>query len=186
LELAYQPMDLLRFDAAASFGDWKYTDDVSGTYHLESDPSNVTEYNFYVKDLKVGDAPQTQFAYSASLFPTEGLYLQLVGKTFANHYAEFNPADRTDPDDRAQSWKVPGYTVFDLHAGWDLPLPTLPVKARLFANVFNLFDELYVQDALDNSSFNAYTGNGRTHSADDAEVFIGLPRTFNLGISIRY
>ena len=186
LELAYQPMDLFRLDAAASFGDWTYTDDVSGTYRPEDDPSNITEYNFYVKDLKVGDAPQTQFSYSASLFPTEGLYMQLVGKTFTNHYAEFNPASRTDASDRGQSWKVPGYTVFDLHAGYDLPLTNFPVNARIFANVFNLFDELYVQDAVDNSSFNSFTGNGVNHSADDAEVFIGLPRTFNIGISVRY
>ncbi|HEX6940877.1 MAG TPA: TonB-dependent receptor [Longimicrobiales bacterium] len=186
LELAYQPMDLLRFDAAASLGDWRYTDDVSGTYAPESDPSDITEYNFYVKDLKVGDAPQTQFAYSVSVFPIDGLYVQAVGKTFANHYAEFNPADRTDPADRAQSWKVPGYTIFDLHVGYDLPLRSSPVRARLFANVFNALDELYVQDALDNSSFNAFTDNGVNHSADDAEVYIGMPRTINVGISLQY
>ncbi len=186
LELAYQPMDLLRFDAAASFGDWTYTNDASGTYRPEDDPSAIEEWTFYVKDLKVGDAPQTQFAYSASVFPIEGLYMQVVGKTFTNHYAEFNPEDRTDPNDRAQSWKVPGYTVFDLNAGYDLPLRSSPVKARLNVNVFNLFDALYVQDALDNSSFNAYTGNGRTHSADDAEVFVGMPRQINIGITLRY
>lgn len=186
LELAYQPTDLIRFDAAASFGDWRYTSDASGTYRPEDDPSAIEEWNFYVKDLKVGDAPQTQFAYSASLFPVEGLYLQLVGKTFANHYAEFSPEDRTNPDDRAQSWKVPGYTVFDLNAGYDLPLRRSPVKARINVNVFNLFDELYIQDALDNSSFNAFTGNGRTHSADDAEVFLGMPRRINIGLTLQY
>lgn len=186
LELAYQPTDLIRFDAAASFGDWRYTSDASGTYRPEDDPSAIEEWNFYVKDLKVGDAPQTQFAYSASLFPVEGLYLQLVGKTFANHYAEFSPEDRTDPNDRAQSWKAPGYTVFDLNAGYDLPLRRSPVKARLNVNVFNLFDKLYIQDALDNSSFNAFTGNGRTHSADDAEVFLGMPRRINIGITLQY
>src|SRR5690606_32914324 len=69
LELAYQPMDLLRFDAAASFGDWTYTNAASGTYRPEDDPSAIEEWTFYVKDLKVGDAPQTQFAYSASVFP---------------------------------------------------------------------------------------------------------------------
>ncbi|HEX7117501.1 MAG TPA: TonB-dependent receptor [Longimicrobiales bacterium] len=186
LELAYQPIDLVRFDVAASFGDWAYTNDPNGTFRPDDDPDNVTPYTFYVKDLKVGDQPQTQLSYTASLYPVEGLYLQAVGKTFANHYAYFNPVSRTDPDDRAQSWKVPGYTVFDLHAGYDLPLGNSPVQARIFANVFNVLDELYVQDAVDNSSFNAFRDNGYTHSADDAEVYIGLPRTFNIGISIQY
>jgi len=52
------------------------------------------------------------------------------------------------------------------------------------AHVFNLTDALFIQDATDNSSFNAYTANGLTHSADDAEVFLGLPRRVNLGLSL--
>jgi hypothetical protein len=38
-----------------------------------------------------------------------------------------------------------------------------------------------VQDALDNSSFNGFDFD---HDADDAEVFMGLPRTFTLGVQI--
>ena len=48
----------------------------------------------------------------------------------------------------------------------------------------NVLDAIYVQDATDNSKYNAFTGNGKSHSADDSEVFLGLPRTFNVGISI--
>ncbi|MEQ9568946.1 MAG: hypothetical protein RLN75_02045, partial [Longimicrobiales bacterium] len=54
---------------------------------------------------------------------------------------------------------------------------------RLFVNVFNLFDQMYVQDAVDNSRFNGFDGD---HDADDAEIFIGLPRSFNVGFSVRY
>lgn len=50
-------------------------------------------------------------------------------------------------------------------------------------NIYNLFDKMYVQDAVDNSRFNGFDGD---HDADDAEIFLGLPRTYNFGVSIRY
>jgi outer membrane receptor protein involved in Fe transport len=105
-----------------------------------------------------------------------------VGKTYSRHFADFNPFDRVNPADRTQSWEAPGYTVFDLHAGYTLDLPTVRSRVKVFANVFNLFDKIYVQDALDNSSFSGFAP--LTHAADDAEVFIGLPRTFTLGLQI--
>ncbi|MEJ2218535.1 MAG: TonB-dependent receptor [Gemmatimonadota bacterium] len=183
LEAAYQPVSAVRLDLSASFGNWKYTDDVSGTYRVPG-VDTIVDYSFYIKNLKVGDAPQTQFAYGVSLFPTSGLFLQVQGFSFANYYAKFNPFDRTDPTDRTQSWKVPNYSLFNLHATYDLPKSfTRGLDVQVFAHLFNLFNQVYIQDATDNSSYNAYDYN---HSADDAEVFMGAPRTFNMGLKINY
>jgi outer membrane receptor protein involved in Fe transport len=57
---------------------------------------------------------------------------------------------------------------------------------RLFANVYNVLDEMYVQDALDNSGFNGYYSSDNVigHDADAAEIFVGFPRTYNLGFQI--
>jgi hypothetical protein len=187
---AFQPSDFVRFDVAGSFGDWTYLDDVSGTYTANVGSGETETYNFYIRDLKVGDAPQVQLAYSASVYPAEGLLVQGVGKTFGKHYAEFNPTDRTDTGDRGvQPWQPPGYTVFDLHASY-LITDLLPAwrggDVRLFANVYNVLDEMYVQDALDNSGFNGYysSDNDIGHDADAAEIFVGFPRTYNLGFQI--
>lgn len=182
---AFQPNDLVRFDVAASVGNWKYLDDVTGTYKPDDRDAETQTFNFYIKDLKVADAPQTQFAYAVSLFPVEGFYFRAQGKTFASHYSEFDPFSRTGTDDRGvQSWQAPGYTVFDLHAAYRLG-DILPAAGdlRLFANVYNLLDEIYVQDAVDNSRFNGFDGD---HDADDAEVFLGIPRSFNLGFEVRF
>jgi hypothetical protein len=179
-EAAWQPSELFRVDLAGSVGNWKYTDDVDGRYSPEGADTTFT-YDLFIDGLKVGDAPQTQFAYGVMVFPTNGLFLQAVGKSYFKNYSDFNPFSRTDPTDRAQSWKVPNYSVFDLHAGYDLNLPSVGSRVRLFANMFNVFDKLYVQDALDNSSFNNFDLD---HDADDAEVFMGLPRTFTLGLQI--
>jgi outer membrane receptor protein involved in Fe transport len=76
--------------------------------------------------------------------------------------------------------------VFDAHASYSLG-DLLPIAGgadvRFFANVYNVFNTVYIQDAIDNSSFNGFDGN---HTADDAEVFIGIPRNLNLGFQVTF
>ena len=81
---------------------------------------------------------------------------------------------------------APNYMVLDFHASYDLPFEFSGIKPKLFAHVFNALDTEFIQDAVDNSQYNGYTSNGTNHSADDAEVFFGLPRTFNVGLSLHY
>lgn len=184
--LAYQPNDLLRFDGAASFGKWKYLDDTTGEFRLGGGTGTFSK-TLYIEDLKVADAPQSQVAYALSVFPIDNLYTRVQGRTYWNHYANFNPVDRDDADEAGiQAWKAPGFTVFDLHASYRLG-DLIPVwqggDVRVFANVYNLFDELYISDATDNSQYNDWDGD---HDADDAEVYLGQPRMFNLGFEIRF
>lgn len=189
LELGYQPINFFKLNASASFGDWTYTDDV---------PFEISDYNTnqviqsdtaYVKDLKVSDMPQTSFTLTGSFYPINGLSFQAVYRYYANYYSAFDPWTRTNELDRAQTWKVPAYGVLDMHLFYDLPINLSGVKFQLFAHVFNVLDTEYIQDATDNSSYVAYgfTPAQRTqHTADDAEVYFGLPRSFNLGISVAY
>lgn len=202
IEAAYQPIDKLRFDAMLSLGNWKYTDDVTGRYRDYSNDNPDVEQTYYVKDLKVGDAPQTQFAFTTSVYPVPKSQLQLVAKYFANNYADFNPFSRTAASeaeaDREESWKAPSYMVLDLHANYEIPVNWRGVGLSLFAHVYNVLDEIYIQDAVDNSAYNSYRldydGDGRLetseivnpHSADAAEVFLGLPTRFNAGLTISY
>lgn len=187
LEIAYMPVRMVRFDGSVSIGNWKYLDDVSGTYKDYSTGVPVqTDYTYYIKDLKVGDQPQTSVVGMLTLFPIKGMSVSGIVKYYAEHYANFDPLTRTDGTDRAQSWLTPSYTVVDFHFTYNLPFNIKGVNLQLFGHVFNAFDEIYIQDATDNSKYNAFTGNGKTHSADDAEVFLGLPRTINVGISLSY
>ncbi|MCY4170377.1 MAG: TonB-dependent receptor [Bacteroidetes bacterium] len=186
-EIAYQPSSLIRGDIALSIGDWKYTDDVNADYTPDrSDPSTQENVTLYVKDLKVGDAPQTQIAYAISIFPTKGMYAKFTGRTYSNYYADFDPTSRTDSEQAGVPvWQVPGYSVFDINVGYTIPLQLGPEQVRVFANIYNVFDSFYIQDATNNSRFNAFRGNGTgLNRADDAEVFLGLPRSFNLGLQI--
>ncbi len=188
-ELAYQPVGFARADAAFSLGNWTYTDDVSASYTPDlSDPASQSQVSLYIRDLKVGDAPQTQIAYAITLFPARGLFAKFIGRSYSNYYADFDPTSRTDIAQSGKAvWELPPYTVFDLHAGYDVPQRYSRLDLRLFAAVFNVANKFYVQDATNNSRFNAYQGNGTgANSADDAEVFLGLARTFNLGLQVTF
>ncbi|MGD8426225.1 MAG: TonB-dependent receptor [Balneolaceae bacterium] len=184
-EVAYQPVHWFRFDGASSIGYWKYTNNVSATIQDFSAPGNQRTENIYTKDLRVGDAPQTQFSYGVTVIPIRDLSVQVVGKSFADYWSGFDPTTRTDPaDEGVQSWKVPAYTIFELHASYNFS--SVLQGTKFFLNVFNLTDKLYIQDATDNSPYNAFSGNGVNHSVDDAEVFLGMPRTINLGVSVNF
>ena len=111
---------------------------------------------------------------------------QVIYKYYANYYADWDPLSRSNAADRGQSWQVPNYGLVDFHFSYNLPLNLKSVGIQLFAHVFNVLDKLYISDATDNSSFNAYTADGKNHKADDAEVFMGLPRTFNVGARITF
>jgi len=190
LEAAYQPVNFARLDAAASYGNWTYTENVSGTYRPDfSDPTSKVDYTYYIKDLKLGDAPQFQLAGALSLYPIRGMNTQLVWKYFAEYYAYWDPFSRTDPASAGEdTWKTPAYYLLDLHFGYELPFQLPGVKVGVFFNVFNLLDNVYVQDATDNSAYNAVKGSdGKIidpHGPSAAEVFLGIPRTFNLGFSV--
>ena len=127
--------------------------------------------------MKVGNSAQRTLALSAALFPAPGLYASLGIRRFMDHYAKFDPANRTDPGDRRQSWQLPDYNLVDLHASYRLPGDLFgDGRVRLRLHVFNLLDELYVSDADD--------GDG--HDAASARVFLGLPRRWNLSLSYEY
>ena len=174
-DLKARPHAKFEVRGMVSLGNWEWLNDVNVTFSPEEDPETVGEFQVYAEGLKVGDAAQKTLSLSGAVFPTRGLYASLGVRRFMDHYAKFDPANRTDPDDRAQSWKLPDYNLVDLHASYTLPGTTFSnMKLRL--HVFNLLDERYVSDADD--------GDG--HDAASARVFLGLGRRWNISLSYDY
>jgi len=187
-EAMFQPVKYFRIGAFASFGNWVYTNNVSGQYKDYSTGNEDTvTYNYNVKNLKVGDAPQTQFGAQITVFPIKGLRIQADYRYYDNFYADWDPFTRTDEADISQVWKTPAYGIMDFHVSYDLPLKG-KVGLSIFGHLFNALDEIYVQDATDNSKYNGYYGteNALSHTANSADVYLGLPRFFNAGLSVRF
>ena len=108
--------------------------------------------------------------------------LSIVYKYNDNYYAKFDPRGRTDPEDRQPSWKLPSYSIIDFHATYKLPF--FDNRVEIQANIFNLLDIRYISDATDN--YFRYEGDGFGHKAENAGVFFGMPKTYNLGFVLSY
>ena len=187
IESAYQPNKWVRFDLAASIGNWKYIDDVPfQIYNADTrEEIDAGGDKLYIAGLRVGDAPQRQLAFAVSTFPLEGMSIKLQGRWYSRYWADYDATSRDDEDDRAQAWQIPNYSIYDLHLRYRLPITAGRWDFTVFAHIFNLFDETYISDATDNSSFEAIS-SAPSHSPQRAEVFFGTPRTYNFGVQARF
>jgi hypothetical protein len=77
---------------------------------------------------------------------------------------------------------APAYNKLDLHASYKLPISGYDMT--LTGHLFNALDEVFVQDAVDHSQYNSY--GDKVHAAHNAEVFLGTPRYFNLGLTVNF
>ena len=194
LQASMQVIDMLRLDASLGMGTWKFVSDASGEYQeAEFDTlGNVTgqtstTYEYALNDLYVGDMPQTGMSFGATLTPMPGLSVQALFNYYDKNYSDWSPGarevDSGGEADREQVWMAPSYSKLNLHVNFDLTDMTgMPITA--FAHVFNALDDVYVQDATDNSQYNSY--GDKTHAAHNAEVFLGTPRYFNLGLTYSF
>jgi len=187
--------EMIRLDAVLSMGCWRFVDDASGNYQEDEfneegqvTGQTTTAYNYALKDLFVGDMPQTSYALGVTVTPLSGLSIKTLFNAYDKNYADWSPDDREydseDDADRAQVWMAPSYSKIDLHVNYDLPVSIADTRMSAFLHVFNLCDAVYVQDAVDNSQYNSY--GGTPHDADNAEVFLGTPRYFNLGLNVHF
>lgn len=185
LEAHYAPVRWVRFEGAASVAKAFYTSDATVQTISDTTHEVLSQGTLYIRDLKVGDAPQTTYVGSVIFYPVHGLSVTFQGRRYERYWADYDPTSRTSAADRGQSWQLPNYSIFDLHVNYRVPLKTDRLELTTFIHVFNLFDKEYVSDATDNSSFEGVNG-APSHSAQRAEVFFGAPRIVNVGVRVQF
>ena len=183
---------IVDLDVAVSVGDWYFDGDAKGDYtEMEYNDDNQiigqtsTEYEYALNGLMVGDMPQTAYVGGLTIKPIDGLSVQGLYRWYDNHYSDWSPDSReVDGDaDRAQVWKTPSYGKLDMHLSYKLP-EIAGLDMTLSGHIFNVLDDVYIQDAVDNSKYNGY--GDKVHAAHNAEVFLGTPRSFNVGLSVNF
>ena len=184
--------EMVDLDVAFSKGDWYFDGDAVGDYtEMEyNDDGQIigqtsTEYQYALNNLKVGDMPQTSYVGGLTLKPIKGLSLQGLYRWYDDHYADWSPDSReVEGDaDREQVWKTPSYGKLDIHLSYKLP-EIAGLDMTISGHVFNALDDVFIQDAVDNSRYNGY--GDKVHAAHNAEVFLGTPRSYNLGLSVNF
>jgi hypothetical protein len=192
IETKVKPHDMVELDFIASYGSWKFVGDADGTYQEQefNDDNQVigvqtTDYSYALDGLWVGDMPQTSYILGVTLKPIKGLRLQALYKTYDRNFADWSPDSREieGDADRTQVWEAPGYSKLDLHASYNLP-SVAGLDLTLTGHIFNALDDVFVQDAVDNSQYNGY--GDKLHLPHNAEVFLGTPRYANIGLTVNF
>jgi len=163
-----------RADFFASLGNWQWKNDVNATIYDPVSGQPVDRVNVYADGLHVGDAPQTQVGASVEFRPfvsgtVAWMMLADLSVKFDWNYndrlwADFDPATRTNPDDRSDSYRIPSYHLMNLNVTWTQLITK--VKLSVFFNLNNIGDVSYIERSRDGSlhdrsTFTGYWGNGR-------------------------
>ena len=184
--------DMVDLDLVLSKGDWKFDGDAEGSYQeQEYNEENqvigmtTTDYAYALDGLMIGDQPQTAYVGGLTVKPISGLRIQGLYKMYSDNYADWSPDSReiSGDADRSQVWKAPAYNRLDLHLSYKLP-EIAGLDMSINAHIFNALDDVYIQDAVDNSKYNGY--GDKVHAAHNAEVFLGTPRYYNVGLSVNF
>ncbi len=179
----YEFRNILRLDAFASIGDWRWKNDVHATIYDPYTDAPLQNIDVYSDGLHVGDAPQTQVGAGFILHP-----IQLFRSTAKSDvsismdwtyndrfWADFDPITRTSAGDRTDAYRIPAYHLLNLQVSWTHNFSSR-TAATIFFNLNNLLDAIYIE-------------RGKDGSAHDAATFTGYwaaPRNYNFGIRIRF
>ncbi|NJN78878.1 MAG: hypothetical protein HC803_11610 [Saprospiraceae bacterium] len=162
-DFAYNITKDLTVEGLVSVGDWIWN---SGDTVILP---NGEPYAFDATGVHVGDAAQIQLGGLVRYEPIKGLYFKLKATHFAKNYANFNPESLQGANGGTDSWRMPNYTLFDFHSGYDFKIKDIRTTVRF--NVLNVFNAVYVSDARNNDTF--ILPPFGTFDARSAAVFLG-------------
>jgi len=170
LDVAWNVVKKLTLEGMASVGDWTWqsaeTIDVLGN-----------KFTFDATGVHVGDAAQMVFAGSARWEFVKRGYIKAKYSYFDKYYASFDPFSLTGANGGRESWKIPGYGLLSIHAGYTLKFEKTALSFK--ANVFNVLNTMYISDAYNNQ-------NGNQYDAGSAGVYFGMGTTFNVGVGFEF
>lgn len=193
IEAGVKPINKLNIGAMLSLGNWKWAKDVTATVINDNTNQVDTTFNLYIKDLKVGDAAQTTFAIKADYEIVKGLIVRASYNYFANLYANFDPASRSNSAEAGrQAWKLPNYGLMDAGVNYTWVMKNKHSLGIKF-NVQNVLDTDYISEATTDIPYNKVGGgtngylipNSKNGSSQNS-VWTGWGRTWYLGLNYNF
>jgi hypothetical protein len=163
----------LTLGALLSVGDWQWKNDVSAVLFNDNNlPADTV--NVYADGLKVGGAPQLQAGLFGTLNVLKTFSLTANWVYYDQLYASFDPALRSNPDDRDQPFNIPAYSLLDLHVLFPFRFGEFPASLNL--SCYNLLDSEHIIRGED----------GPGHDLESFSGFWGFGRNFNLALKVTF
>ena len=163
-----------------SIGDWKYTNDPVADLYDDQTLEKIGEGTLYLKDMKVPDQPQSQFGLNAYFRIAKRIDLGAQWIYYANLYSQYTLEDRTNPDDRAQSWQLPNYGVVNARFGWNFTFAGLDSQFQV--NCYNVLDKTSLMEAEDKAVEN---DDGTIYHTFN-KGFWNFGRNFNFALKVNF
>lgn len=175
-DFVFQPLEKLDITGMASYGDWRWLNDIEGVNLFDDDQNLVDTYNLYISDVRIGDAAQQTYALGLDYELMDGLRIGADYNYYTDLYAQFDPLTRTSEnvEGNPNSWELPDYGLVDLNVRYNFEISGM--NASFFANMNNVFDTEYISDARDGSG----------HNWQSAEVFYGWGRSWTMSLRVNF
>lgn len=174
LDFVYKPIKQLSLEGSISIGDWHWNS-IGAAQTLDELGNQVPNglYQIDLRDVKVGDQPQHQYAAIIRIMPIKGLYIAPEVIFFTHFYANYNassykvnPQTGFAPHAGRQPWRIPDFYLMNLNMGYGFKAKKIKFDIR--AHFMNLTNHFYIADAFDGGIV------PNTFSAGGAAVNIGL------------
>lgn len=172
VESSIKPIRWLTITPFVSAAQWKWMNDVSATIYDPYSMAPVEQINIYSKGLHVGDAPQFQIGSAIEARLPYGFVLD--GEVTYNDlfWADFDPATRTDPQDRSEPFRLPSYCLVNLGASWRTQCRDFEIS--VFFNVNNVLNSFYIERGKD----------GPDHTEGTFTGYWACGRNYNFGVKL--
>ena len=206
LDFSVTPLAWLALTGMLAIGDWRWTGSSTGYFYnskgqavkswgrnpatgeqeieLASDVQAADHARITIEfdGVNVGAAAQTTASLGAKFKPAEGVYFGVDYMFFDRNYADWNfeprdltPNQNNEPKNYEKPWMLPSAGLFDLFAGYSFKIGNL--DASVSGNINNLFNKIFIVDAIDGSDHNAETAYG---------IFYGFGRTGTVSLKIMF
>lgn len=181
LDFKYKPVYDLTITGMVSMGDWKWKNNLPQLQIFDESQQPVGQPigPIYMKNVKVGDSPQTTFALGANYDVFSNFRIGLDYNYYADFYSDFDPT--TLLQENLKPWKVPNYSLVDVNAVFKMKIAGL--NASLFANVNNLFDVEYISDGY--AVFQNVKGT-LVSNVSNTQVYFGTGRSWTTGLKVNF
>ena len=161
LDATYKPNTRWMIRGYATLGDWVY--DGSTPVRINNDDTNslVETKNIDLKDVKVGQAPQTSAGLGANFIAIpEKLSVSLDWNYYTDLYGFVDVEDvalASLNNETYQSEELNSYSLFDLGASYNLDLGGQ--RFVITGNMYNVLDHEYISQK---DNYGYFYGNGTT------------------------
>lgn len=162
-----------------SYGDWRWKGVAYADHYVEGSDIPIKTDTIAVNGVHISDAAQFQVSGGIKVKPIDNLYIKGQITYFDNNYAYFQPLTLQMANKNRDSWRIPSYYLFDLHAGYTIKLKKLDISLR--ASVLNVLDAWYISDATNNA-----VSGSQNFDATSATVFMGMGRRWTAGIGFKF